>query len=153
MNILYRTNYTSVKYYLTMKRSDMIDQLPTLWSGLYNRARYPYVIDLSHQAVRALHFIGSSPTPPKVDDLRKYLDKSMANTSDIVNRLKDRGLVGKRRSDKDERVVLLELSAQGREALRQHTLLDPTQLGPIVDKLSASERATFMALLEKMLGC
>ena len=106
----------------------------------------------SHQAVRALHFIGSSPTPPKEDDLRKYLDKSIANTSDIVNRLKDRGLVGKRRSDKDERVVLLELSAQGREALRQHTLLDPTQLDPIVDKLSASERATFMALLEKMLG-
>lgn len=129
----------------------MVDRLPTLWAELYNRTRYPYILDLSHQAVRALYFIGSSPTPPKVDDLRRYLDKSMANTSDIVNRLKDRGLVDKRRSSEDERVVLLELSEGGREALRQHTLIDPKQLGPHADKLNASERATFIALLEKML--
>jgi len=76
----------------------------------------------------------------------------MANTSDIVSRLKDRGLVSKRRSSDDERVVLLELSEDGREALRQHTMLDSDRLGPLVDKLSSSERATFLSLLAKMLG-
>ncbi len=135
-----------------MKRAEMIDRLPRLWAQLYNRTRYPYAVDLSHQAVRALYFIGFSPTPPKVDDLRQHLDKSMANTSDIVSRLKDRGLVSKRRTSEDERVVLLELSEDGQAALRQHTMLDPEQLGPLVDKLSASERATFLSLLVKMLG-
>lgn len=134
-----------------MKRAQMIDLLPGLWAELYNRARYPYALDLSHLSVRALYFIGTSPTPPRVDDLRQYLDRSMANTSDIVSRLRQRGLVNKRRSSEDERVVLLELSEGGREALRQHSMLDPEQLGPLVDKLSASERATLVALLEKMM--
>ncbi len=135
-----------------MNRADMIDRLTALWAELYSRTRYPYVVDLSHQAVRALYFIGNSATPPRVDDLRRHLDKSTANTSDIVSRLKGRGLVKKRRSSEDERIVLLELSEEGREVLRQHTWLDPQQLGPLVGKLSASERTTLVALLEKLMS-
>jgi len=134
-----------------MKVADMAGKLPLLWLQLYNRARYAYAEDLSHQAVRALYFIGSSASPPRVDDLRRHLDRSMANTSDIVRRLVARGLLSKYRSDEDERVVHLELTDEGRSQLAQHTLMDPALLGPMLERLSASERATFMALLEKML--
>ncbi|MEO8207970.1 MAG: MarR family winged helix-turn-helix transcriptional regulator [Chloroflexota bacterium] len=49
--------------------------------------------------------------------LADFLDVSMSNTTGIVDRMQERGLVERERPDDDRRVVVVRLAAGGRQAL------------------------------------
>ena len=110
-------------------------------------ARRDYVVDLSHRPIRVLQLVAFSDEPPKMDDVARFLGSAASTASELVKRLQDKGLIIRRRSDDDERVVRLALTDAGHVALTEHTSLDPGKLATGLGALPASDRKELVRLV------
>ena len=119
-------------------------------AALYFAARRDYEIDLSHRAVRVLQLVAFSEAPPRIDDVARFLDCAASTASELVKRLQGKGLIARRRSDADERVVCLALTDAGRSALAEHTSLDPVKLRAGLRSLPASDQEALVRLLGEL---
>lgn len=137
-------------------RKRLASELEDALASLYFAARREYAIDLSHRAIRVLQLVAFSEAPPRIDDVARFLGCAASTASELVKRLQNRGLVVRRRSDRDERVVRLELTDAGQAALTEHTSLDPTKLEVGLGSLPGSDQRELVrlvgALSEALLG-
>lgn len=117
---------------------------------LYFVARRAYAIDLTHRAIRVLQLVAFSVEPPRIDDVARYLGCATSTASELVKRLQAKGLVVRRRSGQDERVVHLALTDVGQTALTEHTSLDPQKLESGLRSLSASDRRELVRLVSAL---
>ena len=79
---------------------------------------------------------------------RLYLDSG--TLTPVLKVLESKGLVRRRRSQEDERVLLVELTDEG-AALRERALTVPEQVGACI-RLDAQDAAELYRLLYKLLG-
>lgn len=114
------------------------------WETIYYHLRYEYKDNLSHQAIRILQII-SRETETTIGKVASELDLSHNTASEHVKRLIQKGFVIKERNKRDERVVNLALTTEGKEALAKHTLLDEEKLKILEAQFSEEEQQ----LLEK----
>jgi DNA-binding MarR family transcriptional regulator len=75
---------------------------------------------------------------------------SGASITKLTERLSDIGLVRRRRSDRDGRVVLLELTEAGRELVDTQFPRRLARDTKILESLSPQERAQLITLLRKV---
>lgn len=73
-----------------------------------------------------------------------------ATLGKVIDKLDARGLMTRQTSPTDRRAKVLELSEAGRDLLQQARPLVDAMQPDILTGLSADERETFMALLEKI---
>jgi MarR family transcriptional regulator, negative regulator of the multidrug operon emrRAB len=87
-----------------------------------------------------------------LDLLRKALALSHPGVVRLADRLEARGLVERRRSDRDGRAVALELTPAGRRAGDEALAARAGALDAALGALDASERRALEGMLERMLG-
>jgi DNA-binding MarR family transcriptional regulator len=127
-----------------------VGQLSAILARLYFDARRDYSIDLSHRAIRVLQLAAFGSDPPRIDHVARQLGCATSTASELVKRLQSKGLLVRRRSDKDERVVELYLTDEGETALLEHTTLDIEKLKRGLSTLSAGEQDELIRLAGKM---
>ena len=106
---------------------------------------------LPHQEVRVLFALAGSG-PSAMGALARDLVVSVSSLTVIIDRLVARGLVERRPSDDDRRVVLVDLTPQGR---RRHEERRRARLGMakhMLDALTAPEQRRYLELMRKIVS-
>ena len=83
-------------------------------------------------------------------ELADFMKMSLSSVTGLVDRLVKQGLAERRRTEKDRRLVFVDISAKGRKILKE--ILDQrrgTTLN-LFESLSAEERSTYLCILEKL---
>ena len=75
----------------------------------------------------------------KVSDIAKQLDLSNSTVSGIVDRLVEKGVVDRKRSEQDRRVVMISLAKTHRQPLKKHFQAVCDRLNKATDLVSDQE--------------
>lgn len=118
------------------ERAEAISQL---FSEIYYRCHPEFTVSLTHQAVRALQFLGMN-TQNTVSDVAQYLNCAHNTASEVLRRLSEKGLVLRQRSKADERIVEVQLTDEGKRVLAEHTGLDIVKLAACMKAMSEEEQ-------------
>lgn len=95
------------------------------------------------------HLAGAGPL--SIGEQARHTGRAQSTASAMVAPLIDRGLLERDRDPQDARRYLIWLSREGQAALHQALLvLDPVLLAQAAARLTAQERAQFIALFEKL---
>ena len=87
-----------------------------------------------------------------LDLLRRALALSQPGVVRLADRLQARGLVERRRSERDGRAVALRLTPAGRSAADAALAARADAIAAALDTLDAGERRALAPMLERMLG-
>jgi len=102
---------------------------------------------LSYSQAAALGVLSAAERPLPLSHVARYLTQEAQSTTELADRLERRGLVRRTRDPRDRRLVLLELTAEGR-ALYERIKPDLTEGGELLFQgLSRQERAALADLL------
>lgn len=105
---------------------------------------------LTQQQFNILRILrGSAPTPLSTLQIRERMLDKMSDTSRIVDRLLLKGLVAKKLSRKDKRLVEVTITAKGIRVLERLDKLN-TQMDGVLDALSQQDLKTLNRILDKM---
>ena len=132
------------------KPRQRVSQLSAVLARLYYEARRDYSIDLSHRAIRVLQLTAYRADPPRIDDVATQLDCAISTASELVKRLQSKGLLERRRSKFDERVVELYLTDKGDAVLQEHTTLDSAKLALGLSALPARKQDELIRLAREL---
>lgn len=88
----------------------------------------------------------------KVSDIAKRLDLSNSTVSGIVDRLVEKGVVDRKRSEEDRRVVMISLAKSHCQPLKRHFEAVSTRLNKVMDLGSEQELDDIAIALEKLKG-
>jgi DNA-binding MarR family transcriptional regulator len=133
-----------------LEHEHRVGRLSAILARLYFDARRDYSIDLSHRAIRVLQLAAFRGDPPRIDDVARQLGCATSTASELVKRLQSKGLLVRRRSDIDERVVELYLTNEGEAALLEHTTLDMEKLKSGLSALSVREQDELIRLVGEL---
>lgn len=86
----------------------------------------------------------------KMNELARLLGLSRANATGLVDRLEARGIVERRHSTEDRRVVLVRLTRQGRATARKLNEARRRGLAQMMRRIPPKNLAVFMETLEQM---
>ncbi|MEC1626896.1 MarR family transcriptional regulator [Bacillus mojavensis] len=126
---------------------DFINKLNQQWTDIYYSLHYKQKDNISHQAIRLMQHI-EKQGEATIGALAEYLFVSHNTASEHTKRLIQKGLAAKRRSQQDERKVLVVLTKEGRSVLEQHTQLDKEKLKEIIERISSSEKELIQQAFE-----
>lgn len=133
------------------------DELVDLRGRLARRFLFPSkatrhdAIPLVRQEVRLLLAVGQTGAC-RMGELADQLAVSLSNLTAIVNRLANKGLVVRQRSDDDRRVVLVALTADGRKHQEQRNQARRRMASAMLGALDPSERKVFLRLMHKIVA-
>ena len=105
------------------------------------------VITLPH--VWVLRYLTQQPECP-MRELAGFMKMGLSSVTGMVDRLVKQGLAGRRRTEKDRRLVFVDITARGRKVLsdilgqRRKTALR------LFESLTAEERMIYLSILEKL---
>jgi DNA-binding MarR family transcriptional regulator len=103
---------------------------------------------LSHSQAAALGVLANADRPLPLSHLARYLTQEAQSTTELADRLERRGLVRRTRDTRDRRLVLLELTPEGRAVYER---IQPALNGggeQLFQGLSARDRARLATLLK-----
>ena len=106
--------------------------------------------ELSPEAWAVLeHFAAAGPLT--VTEAARHFARSQSATSEILARLRRRGLVHMFRDERDRRRTLVWFTEQGLEQYRQsHRVLDADRVRAALEQLSAARRRALVAALRAL---
>ena len=84
----------------------------------------------------------------RMGGIAKYLDSTVSATTNIVQRLFDKGLVQRGFDPDDRRVVACELTEKGRETIDNFWYVGRLRVEPILQRLDADQLEAVIASLE-----
>lgn len=108
--------------------------------------RLPSVQRLSFTTLSVLHTL-SRRSPLRLGELTATEQVTQSAITQMVTRLERDGLVERRPDPRDGRAVLVHLTTAGAEVVAARTADRAARLAPILDRLSAEERAAIAAAL------
>ena len=83
-------------------------------------------------------------------ELADFMKMGLSSVTGMVDRLVKQGLANRRRTERDRRLVFVDITARGRKILKE--ILEQrrkTTLG-LFESLTAEERLTYLCILEKL---
>jgi uncharacterized lipoprotein YddW (UPF0748 family) len=106
--------------------------------------------DLTMQQYNILRILrGSAPTPLSTLQIRERMLDKMSDTSRIVDRLLLKGLVSKKASKSDKRLVEVQISERGKKLLARLDLKN-NQMDSIIGPISEKDLKALNKILDKM---
>jgi len=83
-------------------------------------------------------------------ELADFMKMGFSSVTGLVDRLVKQGLVARRRTEKDRRVVFVEITVKGRKALKE--ILDQRRKTTLslFESLTPEERFLYLGILEKL---
>ena len=94
-------------------------------------------LDLTMSQLRAVLFLEEGPVP--MSKLAEALGTSLPSATGIIDRLVERGLVGRREDPEDRRLVICSLSPQGEGVIASLYQADKVDTEALLASLSAEE--------------
>lgn len=105
--------------------------------------------DMTIPQVKTLLLLADVGTA-RMGGIARHLGTSLSATTAIVDRLVDRGFVGRGSDPTDRRVVTCELTRDGTAAVEQFWRVDQNWLEPVVDRLGEAELEAGVRILESI---
>ena len=106
------------------------------------------MLDISPPEMRSLMWLGRRGMTV-MSDFAHGIDVPLSTATRIINRLVKKGIVVRRRSDLDRRIVEVDLSPVAYEHKQEFMAKRQTAVAKILEPLAVAERETLLALLEK----
>ncbi len=107
--------------------------------------------DITLQQYNVLRILRGADEPLSTSDIRERMLDRMSDSSRIVDRLSQKGLVERAVSSRDRRLVDVTISPKGRDLLRAMEQ-QLTAFDSVMDGLSEEEAAQLNDLLDKLRG-
>ena len=124
-------------------------ELRSFWHALMRGTPHPPELQgLQRQQFWVLSALAQESR--RMSDLAECADTSQASLTGIVDRLEEQGLVARRRSADDRRVVEVAVTTQGRRVLARANVAFLERLQGLLAPLSAAERSELIGLLRKI---
>jgi DNA-binding MarR family transcriptional regulator len=130
--------------------NDLLDEL-TSWSPRERAGAFRHWLRGSLSLVH-LHVLTvlESDGPLAMSKLAEALDVSVASATGIVDRMEQRGLVGRRREPDDRRVVLVHATDAGDSVFRDLAMDRRKHLARLLDRMTDAELESFLVGLRAM---
>src|SRR4029077_17410780 len=96
--------------------------------------------------LRFLNFNG----PQRVKDIASYIGTTASPVTISVKRLERKGLVKRERNSKDERVVTVQLTQEGKERFEMWRLRRREATSGVFESLTQKEKSALLILLQKV---
>lgn len=87
---------------------------------------------------------------PSIGAVAKDMNLTQATVTSIIDRLESRELVGRRRSEKDRRIVHVELTDEGQNLLKQAPKVLQDSLRDQFENLEGWEKSFLIAAMDRM---
>jgi len=128
----------------TPARGEIVDQILEQLEPLIARQRkavaqqgcFRHISSTQLHVLLLLESKGSMP----MSRLADLLEVSLPNVTGIVERMVERGLVERTRSDDDRRVVGVAMTDAGRETVEEIDMIRRSQLAAVICRLSAQQQ-------------
>lgn len=126
--------------------SELASEMRTVWHALVHRADHAQRLDgVARQQVWVL--VALDHGPRRMSDLAGCAHTSQASLTGIVDRLEERGLVQRLRSEEDRRVVDVAITAEGRAELAEAHRAMLGRLEDVLTPLDAGEQRELLRLM------
>ena len=116
---------------------------PSAWQGIARDLTKNDALTLLH-----LHRERSS----RMSDLAAYLDAPLNTATGVVARLQRRGLVERRHSPDDKRIVLISLTERGRRLIAQGIRDGVSLIGRLFEELTPEETEVVLRVINRIPG-
>ena len=132
------------KQQLTERFAELVEQLnqrmhcepPDDWSEL----------ELTIPQIRALMSLRSGPE--RMGNISSFLGSTLSSTTSIMDRLVDKGLVQRAPDPNDRRVVTIDLTSLGADAVEQFWRIGRMKIEALAEPLNAGELETVVTAME-----
>ena len=94
-------------------------------------------LDLTFQQVKVLAFLFEGQQ--RMGNIASHMGCIMSSATSIVDRLVDKGLVGRSMDPEDRRVVVCQLTDDGRETMEQFWSIGRTKIVQLAEQLETQE--------------
>ena len=128
---------------------ELADELRAIWRTL---SRGAHLSGSTEQTQRQQFWVLGvlEGAPKRMSDLAEWAHTSQASITGIVDRLEERGLVERIRSDAARRVVHVGLTEAGHAEVRCAKTQTAGRLGKLLEPLDGDERQELLRLFRKM---
>lgn len=126
-------------------------ELNNYFTDIYYYLHPTHEQTISHQSIRILQMI-QKEQEVTVRFVSDALNISHNTASEHVKKLVNNGWVIKKRSNEDQRKVILQLSSIGLQIVKQNTELDEIKLQAAMNKLSESEKKQILHAFRLLSG-
>jgi DNA-binding MarR family transcriptional regulator len=86
--------------------------------------------------------------PQRMGNISAYLGSALSSSTSIIDRLEDKDLVERLPDPADRRVVICQLTPQGREAFEKFWSIGRMRIQELADRLDAGELETVVKAME-----
>ncbi len=121
----------------------------SLWQSVFSPALTAAGEGLTQSGLECLRFVGDNPNC-SAGQLAQALQISPAAGTKLIDRLVAKGLVRKTNSPVDRRIVTLNLTTAGNDALQRVEQIGVKQLHQVLEGLSTEDREVFFTLLRSV---
>ncbi len=83
-------------------------------------------------------------------ELANFMKMGLSSVTGMVDRLVKQGLAERRRTEKDRRVVFVDITAKGRKVLTEIMVQRRKMTLELFESLTAEERLVYLCILEKL---
>jgi DNA-binding MarR family transcriptional regulator len=83
-------------------------------------------------------------------ELADFMKMGLSSVTGMVDRLVKQGLVNRRRTDRDRRLVFVDITGRGRKILKEILEQRRETTLNLFESLTAEERSTYLCILEKL---
>ena len=83
-------------------------------------------------------------------ELAAFMKMGLSSVTGMVDRLVKQGLVNRRRTEKDRRLVFVDITVKGRKILKEILEQRRETTLNLFESLTAEERLTYLCILEKL---
>ena len=150
--LLFRTNRrAAARDSLNQQSERLLGYLDALFNRMAFARHHPMPgPDLSREELRALWALGVGDCPRTMSVLAAMLNVPLSTATHLIDRLCERDLVVRTRSDEDRRVVEVEMSAEGRKRQAAAREMRLAMAKEWLEPLDSRERHLFLHLMEKI---
>ncbi len=131
---------------LSEKIADLIWEI---WRASKTASHPVWVGEVTPEQYSILRFL-STNGPQRVKDIATYIGTTASPVTISVKRLERENLVKRERNTKDERVVTVRLTDQGKERFELWRLRRREAISVVFESLTQKEKRTLLGLLQKV---
>jgi MarR family transcriptional regulator, 2-MHQ and catechol-resistance regulon repressor len=126
------------------------DLIWEIWRASKTASHPVWVGEVTPEQYTILRFLNTNG-PQRVKDIAAYIGTTASPVTISVKRLEKQKLVKRERNSKDERVVNVQLTGEGKERFEMWRLRRREAISVVFESLNQKEKKTLLGLLQKVL--
>lgn len=133
------------------ERTELAQSMGRLWRTIVGGIEHPPIGETHFQPGQFWVLGALKQGPKRMSELAEITQTSSANITGIVDRLADKGIIERVRSETDRRVVEVALTKEGRAMMAQSRKAFCARVAQVLAPLTADEQRELARLIRKAL--